>query len=153
MIHRLRNLPAQAILGVFVAACVLAGPSHAGETWKLTRKDHDRHEPLKIKPDDHVHVVLGFQPGTGFRWKLAADSTSLLELEKPKEGEKVDESGNPLSGNPPSGRPGQTEYRRFKLHVSKDHVAKEGQRDLKLILTRSGSDRPARTFKVPIEVD
>jgi hypothetical protein len=152
MTRWIRMLPALAIVGMCLVVWGLPRGLSAGETRRLTKKDDDRREPLRVSRGDAVEVLLDFQPGNGYGWKVADDSTTLLEQVKPKEGEKVDEAGKPLAKGQSSGRPGQTEHRLFKFHIAKGPVAKGGKRDLKLILTRSGSNRAARTFTVPIEV-
>jgi len=153
MTHWIRMLPALAIVGMYVVGWVLPPESRAGEIRRLTTKDNDRREPLRVNRGDTVEVLLGFQPGTGYSWTLAADSTTRLEQDTPKEGQKVDETGKPLPKEQQKGLPGQTEFRLFKFHVAEEPVAKEGKRNLKLILTRPRSDRAARTFTVPIEVN
>jgi hypothetical protein len=128
--------------------------SRAGEIHKLTEKDNHRRTPLKVKPGDRVHVVLGSQPGTGHSWRLAPDTTALLkpDKDKPRYGERVDEKGSPLRGGQGPGRPGQFEYRLFDLLVPEQPAPRGGSGELKFILTRPRSDRAADTFTVPIEV-
>ncbi len=127
----------------------------AGEIYKLTVKDNQRREPLKVKPGDRVLVLLDFQPGTGFSWRLAPGSTKLLQPDpdKPKSGEKVDAQGNPLKPGQPPGRPGQVEHRLFFLLVPKVPGAGNPKGELKFILTRPRSDQAAKTFTVPIAVE
>jgi predicted secreted protein len=156
MTRWIRTVPAFAILGICLAGGVLPRESQAGETVKLTEKDNGRREPLRVKRGDKVQVVLGFQPGTGYRWKLANDTTALLEQDqaKPKEGEEVDEKGERLDKNQQRpGRPGQFEYRLFHFVVPEGPVAKAGSRNLKLILARPSGNRAGKTFSLPIEVN
>jgi hypothetical protein len=153
MSNRTLFLSSIAIIGAVVAVLTLPTEASAGETRRLTKNDNDRSEPVKVGADDRVEVLMGFQPGTGYRWKLAPDSTPLLVLDEPKDGEEVDEKGKRLNDRAGEGKPGQTEYRLFKLHLAENAVADPDKRNLKLILTRSGSDRAVRTYKVPIIVE
>jgi hypothetical protein len=126
----------------------------AGETHKLTEKDNHRRKALRVKPGDKVQVLLRNQPGTGYSWKLAADSTKLLEQDKdkPKVGDKVDEKGEPLKDGRGPGRPGGFEYRLYHFQVPAEPVAKDGPRELKFNLARFRGDDVEDTFVVPIEV-
>ena len=144
-----------AVVGVCLAAGFHPRPLCAGETHKLTAKDNHRRMALRVKPGDKVQVVLGYQPGTGYSWRLAPESTTLLETDKdkPKYGDKVDEKGEPLKDGRGPGRPGGFEYRLFHFRVPREPVAKEGNLTLKFILARPRGDDVADSFVVPIEVN
>jgi predicted secreted protein len=142
MTRWIRALPALAIVGMGLAGWILPGESRAGETKKLTAEDNRRREPLRLARDDTVEVRLTEQRGTGYAWRKAPESTKSLELV----GEPVAEQGEL------PGKPGLVEYRLFRFRVPKPPLAKEGKHELKLIYTRPGSDRAAKTFTVPIEV-
>jgi predicted secreted protein len=147
--------PALAIVVTGLAAGILPRDSHAAEPHKLTIKDDHRREPLRVKRGDRVRVLLGSQPGTGFRWNLAPDSTKLLELDqdKPKSGEKVDENGNVLGPGDRPGSPGQVEHRLFHLLVPRQPASAARSGELKFILARPGRNQAGKTFTVPIVVE
>jgi hypothetical protein len=130
-----------AIVGICWAGGALPGESRAAETLKLTEKDKDRREPLRVKRGDTVEVRLPEQRGTGYTWRKAAESTKSLELV----GEPAIEKGEL------PGYPGRVEHRVFRFKVSNQPPARAAKNELKLIYTRPGSDR-VKTFTVPIEV-
>jgi len=142
MTRWIRTLPALAMVGMYLAAGLPPRESRAGETRKLTEKDKDRREPLRVNRDDTVEVRLPEQRGTGYAWRKAADSTTSLELV----GEPVEEKGEV------PGYPGIVEYRLFRFRVPREPRATQGKSNLKLIYTRPRSNRAANTFSVPIEV-
>ena len=153
MTHRLRSHLTLAVVGLCAAAWALPRESHAGETIKLTKKDSDRREPVKIHAGDTIEVVLPCTPGTGKLWKLASDSTELLEQEDPKEGKIVDEDGKALPEGQAPRITGQLEYRLFKFRVADRASAKKGKHRLKLVATRTVSNPSDPKFSVPIEVE
>jgi hypothetical protein len=130
------------LVGICWAGGGLPRESRAAEIVKLTEKDKDRREPLRVKRGDTVEVRLPEQRGTGYTWRKAAESTKSLELV----GEPATEKGEL------PGYPGRVEYRIFRFRVSNEPPAKAGKHELKLISTRPGTDRVAKTFTVPIEV-
>ena len=138
-----RTLAALAIIGMWLAGGLCPHESRAAETRKLTEKDKNRREPLRVHRDDTVEVRLSEQRGTGYSWRKAADCTKALETV----GEPVVEQGEL------PGYPGRVEYRLFRFRVPREPRAKQGKSELKLIYTRPRSDQAAKTFTVPIEVD
>jgi hypothetical protein len=153
MTHLLRSHLTLAVVGLCAAVWALPRESHAGGTIKLTKKDDDRREPVKIHAGDTIEVVLACTPGTGKLWKLASDSTELLELQDPKDGEVVGEDGKALPEQPAPRITGQLEYRLFKFRVADRASAKEGKHRLKLVATRTVSNPSDPKFSVPIEVE
>jgi len=138
-----RTLVTLAIVGMCLAGGLSPQESRAGEIRKLTEKDKDRREPLRVHRDDTVEVRLPEQRGTGYSWRKAADSTKALELIE----EPVVEKGES------PGIPGRVEYRLFRFRVPREPRAQQGKSELKLTYTRPRSERAAKTFTVPIEVD
>lgn len=107
---------------------------HGPRMVRVQEQDHGR--TLRLSTGDQLIVTLETQPGTGFTWNLAPDSTPLLELQ----GKPEIESG--------AGTAGRTDRITFRFTVRA-----KGEGKLELHYLRSWEKKaPMRVFQLQIKV-
>ena len=107
---------------------------HGPRIVTLQEQDHGR--TLRLTTGDQLIVTLKTQPGTGYAWNLAPDSTPLLELH-----------GKPEMHSGP-GTAGRTDRITFRFIVRT-----KGEGKLELHYLRSWEKKaPLRVFQLQIKV-